>query len=222
MPFNRAQFQSTSPIQWSTGTPFNGYVLLIMALPNAGAQVWTRVALRNCSPKRLVPQKVKIPIREGVYDNFTLAWTTDSLVPENLLYSAFFYDDTDQLIGIGSVLFSVTSSGSSPYSSVFYTLNPPTLTAPTASTISPSPTSVPSTQVVTVIYNTPSRGAITGTKNGVNTAFTLSSPTYVVAMILYNQTVLTQGVHYTLSGASLTMIAPMIPGATDTLEDILW
>jgi hypothetical protein len=68
MPFHRVQLVSTSTITWSDGTPFNGYVILIMALPTQGTQQWTQVALRDCKPKRKCPQRVKISIREGVYD----------------------------------------------------------------------------------------------------------------------------------------------------------
>jgi hypothetical protein len=96
MPFHRVQLASSSTIEWSDGTPFNGCVILIMALPTNGNQQWTQVARRDCKPKRKCPQRVKIPIREGVYDTYTILWSTDSLVPENVLYSAWFYDDTDQ------------------------------------------------------------------------------------------------------------------------------
>ena len=221
MPFNRVQLVSSSPIKWSDGTLFNGYVILIMALPTQGTQQWTNVALRNSLPKLKCPQRVKVPIREGVYDTYTMLWSTDSLVPENEVYSCWFYDDTDQLIAIGSQLFAIIA-GTTPNTTIPYTLNPPTLPAPTAATTYPQPGSAPNTQVQTVVYGAPIRENVSGTMNGVNTAFTIGSATYSVVMILYNQTVLTAGVQYTLSGANLTMIAPYIPSATDQLEDIRW
>jgi hypothetical protein len=221
MPFNRVQLVSTSPIKWSDGTLFNGYALLIMALPTQGNLQWTQVALRNSTPKLKCPQRVKIPIREGVYDTYTMLWSTDSLVPENVVYSVWFYDDTDQLIAIGSQLFAITA-GTTPNTSIQYTLNPPTLPTPTAAVSSPQPGTAPSTQVQTVFYGAPIRENVSGTKNGVNTIFTIGSSVYNVVMILYNQTVLTAGVQYTLTGATLTMIAPFIPGASDQLEDIRW
>jgi hypothetical protein len=222
MAFHRVQLVSSSTITWSDGTPFNGYAILIMALPTQGGQQWTQVALRDCKPKRKCPQRVKVPIREGVYDPVTMLWSTDSLVPENVVYSAWYYDDTDQLIAIGSQLFSIVAGGGAGSSPIPYTLNPPTLPTPTAAISSPQPGSAPSTQVNTVVYGAPIRENVSGTKNGVNTAFTIGSAVYQVVMILWNQTVLTAGVQYTLSGANLTMIAPFIPGATDQLEDIRW
>jgi hypothetical protein len=221
MPFTRAKLVSTSTIAWSDGTPFNGYVVLIMALPTQGVQQWTQVALRNSLPKLKCPQRVKVPIREGVYDTYTMVWTTDSLVPESVVYSAWYYDDTDQLIAVGTQLFSIAGGGQSN-TAISYTLNPPNLPTPTAALQSPQPGSAPNTQVNTVVYGAPIRENVSGTKNGINTTFTIGSAVYQVVMILYNQTVLTAGVQYTLSGANLTMIAPFIPAANDQLEDIRW
>lgn len=219
MPIARVHPVSSSPIVWSDGALFNGYMIMIMALPNQGIQQWTQVALRNSQPKLKIPQRVKIPIKEGVYDNFTMFWSTDSLVPENVVYSVWFYDDTDQLIAIGNQLFTVNAFGNNPSN---FTINPPTLTVPTTALTSPQPGSAPNTQVVTEIFGAPVRENVNGTKNGVNTAFTLNSAVYQVVLIIWNQTVLTQGVQYTLSGANLTMIAPFIPAANDQLEDVRW
>ncbi len=61
-----------------------------------------------------------------------------------------------------------------------------------------------------------------GTKNGVNTAFTLALPPNPAGSLLlvYNGYVLTPGVGYTLAGTNITAIAPFLPnsGAGDTYE----
>lgn len=214
MAAEKAQLTYGSNITWSGGKPFNGYVLLIMALPSAGGAPWTRVALKDTRPRLRVPTRIRVPIREGVYDPDTQIWRTDSLVPPNVKYSSFFYDSTDRLIAIGPELFAVETAT--------YTLAPPTLTDPDAALASPRPEDVPSTQTTMVYYNAPTREDIEGTKDGVNTAFTISKSVYSVVLVIWNGVVLDQGVHYTISGKDITMIAPNLPEVGDTFEAVIW
>ncbi len=210
----KAQLTSVADITWSGGALFNGYVLLIAALPSTGGATWTRVHLKDTRPRLRVPTRVRVPIREGKYDSDTQVWRTDSLVPPNVLYSSFFYDSTDRLIAIGPALFSITTAQ--------HTLTPPALTDPTAAVTSPDPEDVPSSQVVTQIYGAPTREDVQGTKDGVNTTFTISTATYAVVMVIWNMTVLDQGVHYTISGNTITMIAPYIPDSGDSFEAVIF
>jgi hypothetical protein len=39
-----------------------------------------------------------VPIRNGQYDSQAQVWRTDSLVPQNVTYSAKFYDDSNRLV----------------------------------------------------------------------------------------------------------------------------
>lgn len=211
MAASSSQLTSASAISWSGGTLFNGYVLLIMTPPNTGGATWTRVSLKDCRPKLRVPTRVKVPIREGVYDPDTRVWQTTSIVPPNAKYSAFFYDDNDVLIAIGSALFTVTADP--------YTLAPPTLTAPTAETVSPEPEDVPSTGVYVV--GAPGFENVTGTKDGVNTAFTISR-TGTVVLLVWNSAVLEEGVAFTRVATAITMISPYLPGSTDTFKALIW
>jgi len=201
-------------IHWSGGQPFNGYVLLIMALPSVGGAQWTRVCLKDSHPKVRVPTRVKVPIREGVYDPLTRIWRTDSLVPPNVRYSAFFYDDTDRLIAVGPELFEVKTAE--------YELVPPVLADPGPATVSPQPEDVPGTGVVRVVYGVPHREPVQGKKNGVNTRFTISRSQYSLVFVIWNQTVLTEGVHYTIAGNEITMSEQFIPDPKDTLEAVIW
>ncbi len=59
-----------------------------------------------------------------------------------------------------------------------------------------------------------------GTKNGVNTAFTLAhTPNPALSLFLVlNGSTLAAGTGYTISGASITAIAPYIPNVGDTYE----
>lgn len=61
-----------------------------------------------------------------------------------------------------------------------------------------------------------------GTKDGVNTAFTLAStPSPALSLqLVYNGFVMKAGVGYTLSGANITAIAPYLPNTSngDTYE----
>ena len=214
MPAIKSQLTSASTVLWSGGEPFNGYVLLLMALPNYSGTVWTRVSLRDCKPKLRIPTRVKIPIREGVYDVDTRLWQTTSIIPPGVKYSSFFYDDTDRLIAVGPDLFTVTVDP--------YVLAPPTLTDPTASVVSPAPEDVPSTLISGAFYNAPLRENVSGTKNDINTLFTISRSVYSVVLLIWNQTVLDEGVHYTISGANITMLSPFIPGSTDTFEAVIF
>ena len=209
---NIAQLTYGSTIQWVSGVPFNGYVLLLAALPSKSGTAYQSVFLRNCQPKTEVPKRIKIPIREGVYDTDVRVWRTDSLVPTLVRYCAFFYDDSDRLIANGASLFTITADP--------HTLTPPTLTDPDVATSCPTPEAVtilvPSTNAGTV-----TREDLTGTKNGVNDTFTITIGGSIV-MVIWNGTVLEEGVGYTRADKTITMAAGYIPGATDSLECLIF
>jgi len=209
-----AQITYGSNILWSGGQKFNGYVLLIMALPDILGAVWTRVFLKDSRPKTRIPTRIKILIREGQYESDTKVWKTDSLVPPNVQYSSFYYDDSDRLVAFGPELFTITASP--------HTLIPPTPLTPTAAIAATPPEDVPSTMITTVVIGTgPTRENISGVRNGVNTAFTISRAGSVV-FVIWNGLILDAGVHYTISTTSITMIAPNLPDTGDTLEAVIW
>jgi peptidoglycan hydrolase-like protein with peptidoglycan-binding domain len=206
----KAQLTSASNIVWSGGDLFNGYVLLIAALPSSGGGSWSRVALRNTRPALCVPLRYRVPIREGQYVPDAQIWRTDALVPPNVRYSAFFYDSTDRLIAIGADLFAVAAD--------LYTLAPPVLNDPLTAVVSPTPETVPSVPVV-VYPNAPGREDVAGTKNGLNTTFAVSRNAAVV-FIIWNGQVLDEGVGYTRVGTAIEMV--VAPSTIDTLEAVLW
>lgn len=62
-----------------------------------------------------------------------------------------------------------------------------------------------------------------GVMDGVNATYTLTSVTgYHVIQLVWNGTTLEQGVGYTLSGVTITMLAGYIPNLGDTLEAYLY
>jgi hypothetical protein len=209
MTASMAQLTSASAINWSGGTPFNGYVLLVMALPSADGASWSRVNLRDARPRLRVPTRVKVPIREGQYDTDTRIWQTSALVPTNVKYASFFYDDTDRLIAAGPSLFTAAADP--------YTLAPPTLTDPTAASIPTDPEDVLSRFIPAVM--TAYREDLAGTKNSSNLAFT-ATETARIAMVVWNGLVLAEGTDYTRSGLNYTMV--IAPDSGDRLEIFLW
>lgn len=204
-----ATLTAASNIQWaSSSVPFNGYVLLIMAPPSTGGAAWPRVHLRDVRPRLRVPTRVKVPIKEGVYDPHTSVWQTSALVPTQVLYASFFYDETDRLIANGPELFTITSTP--------YTLAPPTLTEPTAAVVAVGPEDVPTSGAANVRI----RENLAGTKNSSNVTFTATAAPLNVEMVIWNGVVLQEGLGYTRSGVTYTMT--IAPDSGDSLEVIRW
>jgi hypothetical protein len=150
-----------------------------------------------------------VPIRQGVYDPATQVWRTDAILPLSVRYSSFYYDSTDRFIAVGPDLFTITADS--------YVLTPPTLTDPTAAVVSVTPETVPSAPVTVTIG--PTREDVQGTKNGSNTAFTITR-TGTLVMIMWNGMVLDEGVGYTKSGTAITMT--YAPESGDSLEALIW
>src|SRR5581483_8580407 len=109
MAVTRSSLTSASTIAWQSGTPFNGWVLLIAVLPNISGAVYNKIGLRDSAPKMMIPTRIRVAIREGVLDSSAKVSQTSSLVPTNVVYSAWFYDDTNTLIATGSALFTLTA-----------------------------------------------------------------------------------------------------------------
>lgn len=209
----RAGLTSAATVEWASGVPFNGWLLLIAVPPNYSGVTYPNIALRNSSPKLNVPQRYKINIQEGVIDTNSKVWLTTSLVPTNILYSAWFYDDTNQLIAVGPALFTVTADPT--------TITIPTLTDPTAAVVSPNPEAVPNTTVSTIIYNAPEEESLGGTQNGVNLAFTVSHQG-TITFILRNGAIITPGVDYTQSGVNITFTSGNAPLVDDILKAVIF
>ncbi len=213
MAAEKAQLTYGSTIAWNGGRAFDGYCLFLIALPSLSGVSWTRISLKDTKPRLRIPTRVRVPIVNGEYDKNTQIWQTTSIQPPNVKYVALFYDSNDMLIGSSGTLFTVTTSP--------YTLTPPTLTDPTATATVPTPEDVPVPGSDIIVQGAPTREDVAGTKNGVNTSFTISRAG-TLALLVWNQLVLDEGVHYTKVGTAITMISPFIPDAGDTWEALIW
>lgn len=213
MSISRSAITSAASINWQSGTPFNGWLLLIISPPTLSGVAFPFVSLRDSSPKLKVPVRVRIPIREGVLDQTAKVFQSSSLVPTNAVYSAWWYDDNGILIATGATLFTITTDP--------YTIAVPTLTDPLAAVTPPTPESVPSTLVNTIVYNAPTFEALTGTQNGVNLVFTISHAGTMV-FITRNGAVLTPGVDFNQSGTTITFTSGNAPLADDTMKAVIF
>lgn len=213
----KAQLKTTGDalIQWSSGANFNGYVLCIMAPPALGAGNYPQVSLSGEYPKVRVPTRIAVPIKDGVYNSESRLRRTDFLEPPNVKYCSFFFDINDAQIATGTSLFTAVADEK--------ILDPPALTVPAAAVACVQPEDGESGQVINLL-GVPTREDVAGTKNGSNTAFTVSSdPGSLGLVILYlNGTLLDEGLAYTRLGTAVTMISPFIPESTDSFEALIW
>ena len=103
-----------------------------------------------------------------------------------------------------------------------HVITPPTLSNPTVETQLPD-ISAESGQVTNLLTASPPlREDISGTKNGANTAFTISAAS-VVLMVYLNGQLLDEDRSYTYDGVTgITAIAPKIPFSNDSYEAVRW
>jgi hypothetical protein len=116
---------------WSNGSPFNGYVLLITVMP--GATSFPH-AYTTSGQKVRLPDRIKVPVVNGVFNQQTKIPYNAALEPPNTKYAAFWYDlrDVQQALpGSSADFFSVTTAT--------HAITIPTLTAPSAGTTVPTP-----------------------------------------------------------------------------------
>lgn len=120
-------------VSWSDGSPFNGFLLLGLVLP-INVTAWAELDLAGQYPGERLPIFTRIPITSGQFSKDAGVIYSTSINPPNTKYAAFYYDSSaypPRQIAADPTLFSVTSTP--------ITLVPPTLTAPTAGTVAPTP-----------------------------------------------------------------------------------
>lgn len=194
---------------WSSGENFDGYALILLALPGTHAAV----SMDSTAPRCRIPTNTVVPITDGAYNQHVELFYNSDIEPPNTQYAAYFYDlNWVRIAPSGTAdLFTISTNP--------HTLTAPTLTAPTAATSAPLPGSVSGT---TATYLYVSKEVPSGTMNGVNTTFTLSTSSYRTVDLRWNGVSLLQGTAYTLLGATITMQAGYVPNAGDTLEAIVY
>lgn len=202
MSFSTATVESSAAIQWSSGDNFDGY-LIFKLVPPDGREflVWEDSGLR-------VPSRFIFPIEDGVISTIPELPYNASFTPPNSQYRAFWYDKSLTSVASGVGFVTVAADP--------YTVTVPTLTAPSAESTPPTLSENPSETILTGM----TQETISGTKNGTNTAFTISRNANQVIVIL-NTDVLAEGVGYTRSGVDITAVAPYIPQSGDSYRAIL-
>lgn len=124
---------TSTPVTWSDGTLFNGFLLLGLVLPTGSGITIAEVDLGGRAPGERIPLFLKVPIVDGVYDNGVGVMYNSSITPPNSKYAAWYYLDgvTPVKVAGPSTLFTVSSA----------TLTPPaqTITITSAGTVAPTP-----------------------------------------------------------------------------------
>jgi len=207
---------TAAPILWTGGESFEGSLLLVLTLPELGTGNYPRAKIVGASQGFdwvEAPLRRRMLIRAGLLEANSKAQRTDKVVPPGSKYLDFWVDPNNVLISTGVSLFSIVADT--------HVIAPPTLTNPTSETSLPD-ISAESGQVTNLLTVAPLREDISGTKNGVNTAFTISAVTSVL-MVYLNGQLLDEGVGYTYDGVtSITAIAPKIPFVNDSYEAVRW
>ncbi len=202
MGISSAIIQTASNVAWDTGDLFDGYLVLKLVPPDGKTyQVWEDSGVRTTT-------RFVFPVVDGVVSDVPRAPYTDSFTPPNAVYRAFWIDKALNLAASGSSLFTITSTP--------HTITPETLTASQAQTVSPALDYQPSDSIMSGF----TEETITGTKDGANTAFTISRNATIV-MVFLNSGYMFEGTGFTRAGTAITAVAPYIPQTGDLYKAIL-
>lgn len=209
MALSKTKITTASTVQWSDGTNFNGFILALLALPSG----YSKAHIRGYQGIQ-VPARGKIPIIDGAVQSFSELWETDQISPPTTRYCLYWYDDTETLIASGDALAQFTASE--------YSTTPPTLTAPTAASECPS-IDPPAASSLSAPSTYPTVEEVTGTKNGSNKTFTVSSTPLGWLGLYYNGALLKEGTDYSRSGTTITIAAAFpAPVSADSLQAVYW
>lgn len=121
-----ASLTSASPVLWSDGTPFDGYMVAMLSLPGTYAQV----NLSNSPSPLRIPLNTKVPIVQGVLDTSCGIYFNSDIDPPTSKYVFYFVDATNTPVGVGSGLLSVAANP--------FAVPVPSLPVPTAPVIIPT------------------------------------------------------------------------------------
>lgn len=198
-----AKFVTAADVAWSTGDLFNGFILILVALPGSRT-----AAYLHDSQRQRVPLDIKIPVLKGVVSDKVKVWQTTELEPPNMQYCHLWYDDTLLQIGVGAALFTVTSDE--------HTLTPPTLTSPTAATVTPDPT-VPLTD--TSVIGSIGRDIVVEQTTGTGASVTITQTPFQILGIYFNGQLYKEGASddYTISGKTISFVSPLTVAADDVV-----
>lgn len=119
-------------LQWSDGTPFDGWIWVGVVPPTLGGTVFASMAIGNQHIYEQIPVVYYITVQAGIADpTVSVFWTSD-LDPPGVQYVTLFYDRTGRKLSASySAQFTVTGATFNPL--------PPTLTVPSAGSTPPTP-----------------------------------------------------------------------------------
>ena len=122
-----------TPVLWSDGSNFNGFLLLGIVSPQYSNLAWQQISLAGRVPPEWIPVFLKVPIQDGQYRNDIGVLYNASLAPPNTQYVGWWYDNSPlpRLIAGPTPLFTVSTA----------TLTPPVMSrpVPTAGITPPTP-----------------------------------------------------------------------------------
>lgn len=179
-----ATITTSTPVIWSNGNLFNGWLLLGTALPTgATGTSYPSVTLWGNMPPQPLPQWIMIPIVGGVIDQNTTVFQSIYLDPPGCRYVAYWLDTNKNTIspagGASPSLFDITTAS--------YVITQPYLLIPASPNIIPAPQN-PSAPVASYLkgesYAMPANEIPQGTVDGSNTIFTVShTPNYLMFFV---------------------------------------
>lgn len=202
----RAKLLTAANVAWSDGEPFDGFVLMFLSLP----LTYDKAFLESSGGFR-IPTRVKVPINAGELSPQVRLHQTGTISPPNTRWTDLWYDTSGRQIATGSLHTIDTDE---------YTLTPPTLTAVTA------PSTVDASGFVANLLTTPTfplHEELSGTKDGVNKVFTVSTSPLSWLALWRGGFKLVEGTDYTRNGTTVTFTAAVpAPVSNETLEAAYW
>jgi hypothetical protein len=172
--------QST-PLAWTSGDLFNGFVLIGLALPTSSGTAFLGVRYGNAGISEAIPQFTKIPVKDGLLNSSCGLFYNADLTPPASIYYAWIYVPNGPTAG-GVCRMIAGPSASFSVTAPTFEIPALTLTVPTVGTQpTPDVAAPPGGSYVTLVsFQT---YPATETPDGVETDFTFS---FLPSAVLYN------------------------------------
>lgn len=130
----RVSYPTAGSVLWSDGSAFNGFALIgIKALVDGSSAAWPSISRGNSYVRRVLPQWVQLPIREGAFVGSPCGVPYNADInPPGSQYVAWYYDTNGKKIAGPTSAFIVSATT--------FSVPTATLTVPTVGS-SPTPDS---------------------------------------------------------------------------------
>lgn len=207
-PPQTTKVSTATPVLWSNGNLFNGWLMLGIALPTGAAgSSFPSITLWGNMPPQPLPQWVMIPIVQGQLDQNTSVFQSIYLDPPGCKYVAYWLDTNKNIIfpsgGATPALFDIAQGS--------YVIQQPYLATPSTPNVIPAP-QLPGSVASTIsgnVFATPAYETPTGNIDGNNRVFGISRVPNVLMFYVDGQ--LQDPNTYGVSGATITLtVAPVV------------